>query len=264
MIDTGMGDKYDEKNRAIYKLDHTKFTLLASLAEKNLKPEDITHVIQTHLHFDHCGGMVSQTATGEFVPTFPNATIFVQRENLKWAQNPTDKDRASYLKQDWEAIIANDMFEELDGPGVLFPGISLRIFNGHTRAQQLPLISDGAGNSVFFCADLFPTKAHVNLPWIMGYDNFPLTTLEEKRKLLPEAFEDKWQLFFEHDPASSFTKIELIPGRGLRLLINQRRTSLRGRIGDQREPILTKQSVQIQRNLNGLLRHLSETPHNDV
>ena len=118
-------------------------------------------------------------------PHFRMRRIYVQKENLKWARNPTDKDRASYLKQDWEAIVANGMLEELDGPGELFPGISIRIFNGHTRAQQLPLISDGT-NSVFFCADLFPTKAHINLPWIMGYDNFPLTTLEEKRALLPE------------------------------------------------------------------------------
>ncbi len=207
LVDTGMGDKYDEKARAIYKLDHSKFTLLASLAEKGLKPEDITHVIQTHLHFDHCGGMVSQTASGEFVPTFPNAKVFVQKENLKWARNPTDKDRASYLKQDWEAIVTNRMLEELDGPGELFPGIHLRIFNGHTRAQQLPLISDGS-NHLFFCADLFPTKAHINLPWIMGYDNFPLTTLEEKRALLSEAFENSWKIFFEHDPNSAIAGLE--------------------------------------------------------
>ncbi len=215
LVDTGMGDKYDEKNRSIYKLDHSRFTLLGSLAEKGLRPEAITHIIQTHLHFDHCGGMVSQTTSGAFIPTFPNAKIYVQKENLKWARNPTDKDRASYLKQDWEAIVANGMLEELDGPGELFPGISIRIFNGHTRAQQLPLISDGT-NSVFFCADLFPTKAHINLPWIMGYDNFPLTTLEEKRALLPEAFENGWHLFFEHDPADSFVSLESTP-KGFRV-----------------------------------------------
>src|ERR1019366_6969865 len=121
LVDTGMGDKYDEKSRSIYKLDHSQFTLIASLAEVGLKPEHITHIIQTHLHFDHCGGMVTQTAAGEFGPTFPNAKVFVQKENLKWARNPTDKDRASYLKQDWDAIMANGMLEELDGPGEIFP-----------------------------------------------------------------------------------------------------------------------------------------------
>ncbi len=208
LIDTGMGDKYDEKTRTIYKLDNSRFTLTTSLAAHGLKPDEITHIIQTHLHFDHCGGMVSQSSSGELVPTFPNAKVFVQTENLKWACNPTDKDRASYLKQDWEAIVANGLLEELDGPGELFPGIQLRIFNGHTRAQQLPLITDGVGNSVFYCADLFPTKAHINLPWIMGYDNFPLTTLEEKKSLLPEAFESGWKLFLEHDPSNAFISIE--------------------------------------------------------
>ncbi len=211
LVDTGMGDKYDEKTCAIYKLDHSKWTLLNSLAEQGIKPEAITHVIQTHLHFDHCGGMVTKTESGELVPTFPNAKIFVQKENLNWARNPTEKDRASYLKQDWDAILANGMMEELDGPGEIFPGIELRIFNGHTRAQQLPLISDGDANHLFFCADLFPTKAHINLPWIMGYDNFPLTTLEEKRTLLPEAFEDGWKFFLEHDPTEGVIALENTP-----------------------------------------------------
>ncbi|MFI5201370.1 MAG: MBL fold metallo-hydrolase [Candidatus Kapaibacterium sp.] len=215
LVDTGMGDKYDEKTRSIYKLDHSKWTLLNSLREHGLKLEDISHVIQTHLHFDHCGGLVTKMESGELVPTFPNAKVFVQKENLKWAEHPTEKDRASYLKQDWEAIVGNGMMEELDGPGEIFPGIELKIFNGHTRAQQLPLISDNAGNHLFFCADLFPTKAHVNLPWIMGYDNFPLTTLEEKRDLLPQALEEQWSLFLEHDPTSSLASLE-DTGKGFR------------------------------------------------
>lgn len=215
LVDTGMGDKYDEKTRTIYKLDHSKRTLLNSLKECGLETEDITHVIQTHLHFDHCGGLVTKTDSGELVPTFPKAKVFVQKENLKWAEHPTEKDRASYLKQDWEAIVEHGMLEELDGPGEIFPGIELKIFNGHTRAQQLPLISDRVGDSVFFCADLFPTKAHLNLPWIMGYDNFPLTTLEEKRRVLPQVFEEHWTLFLEHDPVSPFVKLEDV-GKGFR------------------------------------------------
>lgn len=211
LVDTGMGDKYDDKTRSIYKLDHSHWTLLGSLAEHGLKPDDITHIIQTHLHFDHCGGLVTRTESGELIPTFPNARVFVQKDNLAWARKPTEKDRASYLKQNWEAIAADGLIEEIDGPGELFPGIELRIFNGHTRAQQLPLIHDGAGNSVFYSADLLPTKAHVNLAWIMGYDNFPLTTLEEKKQLVPEAYEAKWSLFFEHDPESPFAKIESTP-----------------------------------------------------
>ena len=210
LVDTGMGEKYDEKTRSIYKLDNSEFTLLDSLKAKGLAPEDITHVIQTHLHFDHCGGLVSQSAEGTLAPTFPNAKVFVQKENLKWAQNPTEKDRASYLKQDWDAIIAEGMLEQLDGPGEVFPGIELMIFNGHTRAQQLVRVHGGDQN-VFFCADLMPTKAHISFPFIMGYDNFPLTTLQEKKELIPRMYEEKWLLFFEHDPESALTRIDSTP-----------------------------------------------------
>jgi glyoxylase-like metal-dependent hydrolase (beta-lactamase superfamily II) len=208
LIDTGMGDKYDEKTKSIYKLNHTKNTLLGSLENRGLAPEDITHVIQTHLHFDHCGGLVTQAPDGSLRPTFPNAKVYVQRDNLKWARNPTEKDRASYLKNDWEPIAAEGLLEELDGPGEIMPGIELMIFNGHTRAQQLPHIHDGAGNHVFFSADLFPTRGHIPLPYIMGYDNFPLTTLEEKRALVPRAYEEGWMLFFEHDPENALVRIE--------------------------------------------------------
>ena len=207
LIDSGMGEKYDEKTQKIYDLDNSKSTLISSLAKTGLKPEDITDVIQTHLHFDHCGGSVSQTSEGKPYPTFPNAKHYVQKENLAWARKPTDKDRASYLKNDWEPLVAEGMIEELDGGGELFPGIHLHIFNGHTKAQQLPQITDGE-KSLFFCADLVPTKAHINFPYVMGYDNFPLTTLEEKKKYIPKFFEEKWMLFLEHDPIDALVILE--------------------------------------------------------
>ena len=206
LIDTGMGEKYDEKTRSIYKYDSSRFTLLDSLKKLGIMPDQVTDIIQTHLHFDHCGGLVSQI-DGKLVPTFPNAKVHVQKENLAWARKPTEKDRASYLSQDWEPIASEGLINEVDGHGELFPGVELLIFNGHTRAQQLPHIHHG-DQHVFFCADLMPTKAHVNLPYIMVYDNFPLTTLEEKKALTPRMYEEKWMLFFEHDPESSFTKLE--------------------------------------------------------
>ena len=206
LIDSGMGEKYDDKTRSIYKYDNSRFTLLESLKKLGIEADQVTDVIQTHLHFDHCGGLVSNV-DGKLVPTFPNAKVYVQKENLAWARKPTEKDRASYIAHDWEPIAAEGLIEEVDGPGEIMPGIELLIFNGHTRAQQLPHIHDG-DKHVFFCADLMPTKAHVNLPYIMGYDNFPLTTLEEKKALTPRMYEEKWMLFFEHDPESSFTKLE--------------------------------------------------------
>jgi glyoxylase-like metal-dependent hydrolase (beta-lactamase superfamily II) len=207
LVDSGMGEKYDEKTRSIYKLDNSELSLRSSLSKAGLTPEDITDVIQTHLHFDHCGGSVTQTPDGKLVPTFPNAKHYVQKENLAWARKPTEKDRASYLKHDWEPLVAEGMLEEVEGFGELFPGIHLHIFDGHTKAQQLPLITDG-NTSLFFCADLFPTKAHIHYPFIMGYDNFPLTTLSEKKTYVPRMHEEKWLLFLEHDPVSPLVSLE--------------------------------------------------------
>ncbi len=206
LIDSGMGDKYDDKLRSIYKLDNSGGTIITSLAEVGLKPEDITDVLQTHLHFDHCGGSVIQTADGKLVPTFPNAKHYVQKEALAWARKPTEKDRASFLKNDWEPLASEGMLEEIDGAGEWLPGINLHIFNGHTKAQQLPEITDGKTH-LFFCADLVPTKSHINFPYVMGYDNFPLTTLEEKKRIIPQMYEEKWMLFLEHDPVDALVTI---------------------------------------------------------
>lgn len=207
LVDTGMGDKYDNKLRSIYKYDNANGTLVSSLANAGLKPEDITDVIQTHCHFDHCGGAVTQTSDGKLEPTFPNAKYYFQKEHLTWARNPTEKDRASFMKNDWEPLASDGMIVEVDGPCELFPGIHLHIFNGHTKMQQLPLITDGK-TQLFFCADLVPTKAHINFPYIMGYDNFPLTTLEEKKKYVPRMYEEKWLLFLEHDPIDALVSVE--------------------------------------------------------
>ncbi len=206
LVDTGMGEKYDDKLRSIYKYESSQGSLPGSLNGLGVSADAVTDVIQTHLHFDHCGGAVTRTADGQYIPTFPNAVYHTQKENLAWANNPTEKDRASYLKHDWEALIANGMIHVVDGAGELFPGIHLHIFNGHTRAQQLPRITDGTKH-IFFSADLFPTQAHVNVPYIMGYDNFPLTTLEEKKRHLPQMFEEQWLLFLEHDPETPLIKL---------------------------------------------------------
>lgn len=207
LVDTGMGEKYDVKTRTIYNYDSPDGTLVQALAAAGVTPEEITDVIQTHLHFDHCGGAVTLTADGKYEPTFPKAIYHTQKDNLAWANNPTEKDRASYLKHDWEILSASGMIHEVDGPGELFPGLHLHIFNGHTKAQQLPQITDGKQH-LFFCADLFPTKTHINVPYIMGYDNFPLTTLEEKKRYLPRMFEESWQLFLEHDPVTPLVTLE--------------------------------------------------------
>lgn len=198
LIDCGMGHKWSEKAVSIYALDYSKNTLEKSLKELNLNKADITDVVITHLHFDHAGG--STEFNGDrVVPTFPNATYHVQKENLEWAQNPKEKDRASYMPEDWRPLQEAGVLKVVDGDMEVLPGIEVKRFYGHTCGIQLPLISDGK-TQVFFCGDVIPTSAHLGIPWVMAYDNHPLTTIEEKKKILKQAADENWILIFEHCP----------------------------------------------------------------
>ncbi len=198
LVDTGNGTKMPEKQRQIYALDMSRYSLQSSLHRLGVQPEEITAVILTHLHFDHAGGSTRYDEHGDIVPTFPNARYYVQRDHLLWAQQPTEKDRASFIPEDFQPLAAAGLLESLDGEGELYPGIHLFVVHGHTRAMQLVLVED-AGQHLLYCADLCPTAAHVAYPYIMAYDNFPLTTLEEKKRLFPRAYEEGWLLCFEHD-----------------------------------------------------------------
>ena len=202
VVDAGCGVKMPEKLEKIYALDHSEYTLEGGLAVHDVRPDDVTDFIYTHLHFDHAGGSTVLGEEGEPTPLFVNARHYVQKEHLAWARNPTDKDRASFLPENWEPIAEREMLEEIDGAGELFGGIEVRPMNGHTRAMQLVIIHGAEGDDhggLVYMADLTPTSAHISYPYIMGYDNFPLTTLEEKKAFLPEAYERKWVLCFEHD-----------------------------------------------------------------
>ena len=145
---------------------------------------------------------------GEARPMFRNARYYVQREHWKAATNPTERDRASFFPDDFLPLERSGQLELLDGEGEIFPGISVRLMHGHTTALQCPLIADGE-RSLFYCADLMPTVSHINLPWIMAYDLRPLVTLEEKRRILTEAAEEGWFLFFEHDPSVAAATVRL-------------------------------------------------------
>ena len=198
LVDTGVGQKMNEKLSKIYNVDHSKFELVKGLAEKGIQPEDITDVIVTHLHFDHVGGATYYD--GEILKlTFPNATYHVQGEQWYWANNPSIKDRASYMPENFKPIEETGKLNELNGPGELFPGIEMLVMYGHTSGMQLPKISDGE-TTLFYCADLMPTTSHIPLPFILGYDNNPFVTLEEKKRILPHAVAENWILVFEHDP----------------------------------------------------------------
>lgn len=197
LIDVGNGNKFNEKLVDIYKIDNSRYTLLGSLSRLGIAAVDITHVILTHLHFDHAGGSTYRE-NGTVKPTFPNARYYVQREQWEIANNPTERDRASFFADDFKPLEEFGVVEFTEGEGNILPGISCRVCNGHTTGLQAPVISDGR-TTLLYCADLVPTLAHVRLPWIMAYDLRPLVTLEEKRRILTQAAEENWILFFEHD-----------------------------------------------------------------
>jgi glyoxylase-like metal-dependent hydrolase (beta-lactamase superfamily II) len=198
LIDTGNGAKLNEKLKAIYKIDPARADLLSSLAAHGVRPSDVTDVILTHCHFDHAGGGTS-LVDGKAVPTFSRARYYVQREHWLAAQKPTERDRASFFPDDFLPLERAGLLHFTEGEGEILPGITCRVVHGHTTALQCPVISDGS-STLLYCADLVPISTHVPLPWIMAYDLRPLVTLEEKRRILGEAVDGGWTLFFEHDP----------------------------------------------------------------
>jgi glyoxylase-like metal-dependent hydrolase (beta-lactamase superfamily II) len=198
LVDNGNGTKFTDKQVDIYNLDMSKYDLNRSLTHYGLTTKDITDVILTHLHFDHAGGSTHRE-NGKLCPTFPNAKYYVQKAHWKQAINPNEKDRGSFMQDDFLPLKAEGLLEFVEGEGELFPHIEVLVMNGHTAAQQLPKISDGK-TTVLYCCDLFPTTAHIPLPYIMAYDLRPLTTLEEKRRILGRTYEERWMFFFEHDP----------------------------------------------------------------
>ena len=198
LVDTGNGDKFDQKFASIYKMESSGEIIDASLARHHLRPSDITDVILTHFHFDHAGGATRREGD-RVVPAFPNARYYVQKQHWDAALHPTERDRASFLPDDFMPLLEAGVLNLIDGEKEILPGIRVRIVNGHTAALQCPLISDGT-TSLLYCADLIPLASHLHLPWIMAYDLRPLITLEEKRKTLEQAVEEEWILFFEHDP----------------------------------------------------------------
>ncbi len=201
LIDTGNGSKFNEKLTGIYRIDTSDSDLLSSLRKHGVGPDDVTDVILTHLHFDHAGGSTRRDGAA-VVPTFPRARYVVQREHWEAALRPTERDRASFMQDDFMPLREHGLLDFTEGEGTVLPGVDVRLVHGHTAALQCPVISDGS-STLFYCADLIPLTAHVQLPWIMAYDLRPLQTLEEKRRLLAEAADRNWVLFFEHDPLTA-------------------------------------------------------------
>jgi glyoxylase-like metal-dependent hydrolase (beta-lactamase superfamily II) len=195
LVETGAGDKWDAKRKSIYMFEGTR--LLEQLAAMGVQPEDIDMVVNTHLHFDHCGWN-TRVVDGKLAPTFPRAEYVVQRGELEHAWNPTERDRASYFPENFEPMAASGQWRLIEGDVEIAPGVELVRAPGHNRDMMCVRLSDG-GQTAAFLADLVPTTAHVPPAWIMGFDLYPLTTLENKKKWLSEIVERGWLALFGHD-----------------------------------------------------------------
>jgi glyoxylase-like metal-dependent hydrolase (beta-lactamase superfamily II) len=212
LIDAGVGDKLGPKEAEIYALDRARH-LDVSLAEVGLTADDIDVVIATHLHFDHSGGFTS-LIEGVVVPRFPRARYVVRRGEWDDATNPHERNRASYLFANYVPLLEAGVVDFIDDDGDVLPGISVWRTGGHTMHHQIVRIESG-GQVAVFAADLLPTVAHLDLPWIMGYDLYPMDTLAYKRRFLAEAIAGEYVIFFEHDPTVAAGVIRTDGGRML-------------------------------------------------
>lgn len=207
LIDTGSGDKFDEKMSKIYGLDYDHSTLLGSLDNAGIQPEEITDIIFSHLHFDHCGGTTTYNEDGELVEVFPNATYHVNKRHWETATNPNAREKASFFDENLDPIKRSGRLNLIDDHHIFEPGLSVLPVNGHTIGQQLPVIKQ-EDKTIVFAADLFPAAAHIPLPWIMGYDMEPKVTLAEKKNILEKAVDENWFFFMEHDASNEVVTIK--------------------------------------------------------
>ncbi|MGZ5247325.1 MAG: MBL fold metallo-hydrolase [Flavitalea sp.] len=198
LIDNGIGNKQDEKFFSHYHL-HGHDSLEGSLKNLGFSKDDITDVILTHLHFDHCGGSIERKGD-QLVPAFKNAKFWSNEAHWKWATEPNDREKASFLKDNILPIQQSGQLNFIKDEN-FSDTISIKYANGHTDAMMLPVINY-KGKKIVFMADLLPSTAHIPLPYVMAYDMFPLTTLKEKKLFLEEAVKNEYILFFEHDPVN--------------------------------------------------------------
>ncbi len=205
LLETGLGSKLSSKFQDIFKVERRP-DLLSSLAEAGFEPADVDFVVNTHLHFDHCGGNTKLTDQGAIVPTFPRARYIVQKGEWEAALNPEERDRPSYLQENFVPLAEDRAVELVDGDFELTEGVEAIVVPGHTAHHQCLKISSG-GRVLFFLGDLVPMSAHVSVPYVMSFDLFPLDTMKNKRKCFEQGLDEGWLYGFDHDPDHPFGKI---------------------------------------------------------
>lgn len=197
LIDTGMGDKQDEKFRSHFH-PSGEDTLMKSIQNAGFSAQDITDVVLTHLHFDHCGGAVNKEKDGSLVLAFPNATYWSEEQHWKWAVNPNDREKASFLKENILPIEESGQLQFVNEETIIIPELTFSLTHGHTESMLIPHIKYG-DKTVVFMADLLPSPTHIPIAWVMGYDIRPMNTIREKEVFLSDAIKGNYILFFEHD-----------------------------------------------------------------
>jgi glyoxylase-like metal-dependent hydrolase (beta-lactamase superfamily II) len=206
LIDCGLGNKQEEKFFSHYE-PHGEDTLSKSLNKLGFTESDITDVLLTHLHFDHCGGAIKREGD-KLIPAFSNATYWSNEKHWDWAIHPNAREKASFLKENILPIQESGQLKFIeDGSTAIHPSVLIKTVSGHTESMLIPHISY-KGNTIVYAADLFPSRWHIPIPYVMAYDTRPLLTLEEKLTFLPNAAENNYLLFFEHDPSVELCSLQ--------------------------------------------------------
>jgi len=205
LIETGIGPQLDPKFSKFYSVVQSP-GLLGELKNLGVNADDIDFVINTHLHFDHCGGNTHRNEKGEYVPTFPKARYVIQRGEWDYALHPCYRDKPSYMSEDFLPLEKFGLLQLVDGDAEIIPGVEVLHASGHTSRHQCVKITS-EGKVLFFLGDMVPMSAHVGLSYIMSYDLYPLETLENKEQYFEKAIAEDWIVAFVHDPQHFFGKI---------------------------------------------------------
>jgi len=204
LVETGMGNKLSERMVKFY---GQPAKLLAKLAAAGVAPEDIDIVINSHLHFDHCGWNTVRNKDGKIVPTFPRAKYYAPEGEWQYARRPSERDSISYIRDNYDPLVASGQMMLLKGGEEIIPGISVQTFPGHTAHMQGVIVTS-AGRTACYISDLIPTTAHIDLTWGMGFDLYPLQTIESKKQYYAKSIAEKWLTVFTHDAKTPWAYVE--------------------------------------------------------
>lgn len=204
LIETGIGSKLSEKQHSIHK---NQVQLMKSFERAGVAPDEVDIVINTHLHFDHCGWN-TYYRDGKAVATFPRAKYYVQAGEVAHAHEQHERDRVSYLTDNYDPLIESGQMTLLEGDAEIAPGISVRVYPGHTRDMQAVMVRSG-GSTLCYPSDLIPTTNHLDPAWVLGYDLYPLTTIDNRHKFYAEAIPEKWLVAFTHDHEKPMAYVEM-------------------------------------------------------